>query len=186
MVLVEHASAVFLPDRRVSTPELPSGLPAADAGHVPPALDLTGRCATAGSSCAGRPRPSRRTRRCPCPPSARPHSAPARRSAAAPGACRAGLAGHRTRLHHPTRPPVEPRNFHREFKTRCRKAGVREISVHTTRRTCASLLVALDVHPRVTMQILRHSQIAVTMNIYSEATSTATQAALKRLGEQLR
>jgi hypothetical protein len=34
------------------------------------------------------------------------------------------------------------------------------------------------------MQILRHSQIAVTMNIYSEATSAATQAALKRLGEQ--
>ncbi|MER7443294.1 hypothetical protein [Micromonospora avicenniae] len=27
------------------------------------------------------------------------------------------------------------------------KAGVREISVHTTRRTCASLLVALDIHP---------------------------------------
>ncbi len=56
--------------------------------------------------------------------------------------------------------------------------------MHTTRRTCASLLVALDVHPRVTMQILRHSQIAVTMNIYSEATSAATQLALKRLGEQ--
>ncbi|WP_243715594.1 tyrosine-type recombinase/integrase [Micromonospora sp. KC207] len=80
--------------------------------------------------------------------------------------------------------PIEPRYFHREFKTRCRKAGVREISVHTTRRTCAFLLVALDVHPRVTMQILRHSQIAVTMNIYGEATSTATQTALKRLGEQ--
>ncbi|WP_255348996.1 hypothetical protein [Micromonospora sp. ATCC 39149] len=39
------------------------------------------------------------------------------------------------------------------------------------------------MHPRVTTQILRHSQIAVTMNIYSEATSTATQTALKRLGE---
>lgn len=80
--------------------------------------------------------------------------------------------------------PIEPRNFHREFKTPCRKAGVREISVHTTRRTCASLLVALDVHPRVTMQILRHSQIAVTMNIYSEVAGEATEKALKRLGEQ--
>ncbi|MEH0984606.1 tyrosine-type recombinase/integrase [Micromonospora sp. CPCC 205556] len=79
---------------------------------------------------------------------------------------------------------MEPRKFHRDFKTRCRKAGVREISVHTTRRTCASLLVALDVHPRVTMQILRHSQIAVTMNIYSEVTAEATEKALKRLGEQ--
>ena len=33
------------------------------------------------------------------------------------------------------------------------------------------------------MQILRHSQIAVTMNVYSEAPSKATRAALKRLGK---
>jgi integrase len=80
---------------------------------------------------------------------------------------------------------IEPRNFHRDFKKRAARAGVRLISVHTTRRTCASLLVALDVHPRVVMQILRHSQIAVTMNIYSEAPSKATRAALKRLGKRL-
>ncbi len=41
------------------------------------------------------------------------------------------------------------------------------ISVHATRRTCASLLVALGVHSRVAMAILRHSQIAVTMDICS-------------------
>jgi integrase len=80
---------------------------------------------------------------------------------------------------------VEPRNFHRSFKARCRRAAVRAIPVHTTRRTCASLLVALDVHPRVAMQILRHSQIAVTMNIYSEVSSAETRAALKRLGDEL-
>jgi hypothetical protein len=34
------------------------------------------------------------------------------------------------------------------------------------------------------MQILRHSQIAVTMNIYSEASAEATETTLKRLGEQ--
>jgi hypothetical protein len=68
---------------------------------------------------------------------------------------------------------------------RCRKAGVRYIRVHDTRRTCASLLVALDVHPRVAMQILRHSQIAMTMEIYSEVPTAKTRSALKRLGRQL-
>lgn len=99
----------------------------------------------------------------------------------------AGLTWHRSGLVFTTRlgTPVEPRNFHRDFKTRCRKVGVREISVHTTRRTCASLLVALDVHPRVAMQILRHSQIAVTMNVYSEVPSRETEIALKRLGQSL-
>ena len=81
--------------------------------------------------------------------------------------------------------PVEPRNFHRDFKAGCTKAGVRPISVHSTRRTCASLLVALDVHPRVAMQVLRHSQIAITMNVYSEVSSAETRTALRRLGEQL-
>jgi hypothetical protein len=45
----------------------------------------------------------------------------------------------------------------------------------------ASLLVALDVQPGVAMQILRHSQIAVTMDIYSQVTSDSTSSALNRL-----
>jgi integrase len=81
--------------------------------------------------------------------------------------------------------PYEPRNFNRQFANRCRRAGVRYIRVHDTRRTCASLLVALDVHPRVAMQILRHSQIAMTMEIYSEVPTAKTRSALKRLGRQL-
>ncbi len=32
-------------------------------------------------------------------------------------------------------------------------------------KTCGSLLAALEVHPRVAMQILRHSKIAITMEI---------------------
>lgn len=57
--------------------------------------------------------------------------------------------------------------------------------MHATRKTRASLLVALDVHPRVAMQILRHSQISVTMNIYSEVSSEETRKALKKLGDRL-
>lgn len=81
--------------------------------------------------------------------------------------------------------PIDPRSFSRSFANRGRNAGVRLIPVHATRRTCASLLVALDVHPRVTMQILRHSQIAVTMNIYSEASSDTTLHALRQLSDSL-
>ncbi|GAA3513679.1 integrase [Streptosporangium album] len=45
--------------------------------------------------------------------------------------------------------------------------------------------MALDVHPRAAMQILRHSQISVTMNIYSEVPSEETRKALKKLGDRL-
>ncbi|HLX48553.1 MAG TPA: site-specific integrase [Streptosporangiaceae bacterium] len=80
--------------------------------------------------------------------------------------------------------PVEPRNFLRSFGTRCRKAGVRYIKPHGMRRTCGSLLAALDVHPRVAMRILRHSKIAVTMEIYTDVPDDLTRDALRRLGEQ--
>jgi integrase len=42
---------------------------------------------------------------------------------------------------------------------------VRERHLHEGRHTCASLMVALDVHPRIAMRILRHSQIPTTMEI---------------------
>ena len=46
-------------------------------------------------------------------------------------------------------------------------ASTAPTSVHGTRHTYGSLLAALEVHPRVAMQILRHSKIAATMEIYT-------------------
>jgi hypothetical protein len=46
------------------------------------------------------------------------------------------------------------------------------------RRTCGSLLAALDVHPRVAMGILRHSRIGLTMDIYTQVPDKTTKEAL--------
>ncbi|MGW0192019.1 site-specific integrase [Nonomuraea sp. NPDC003201] len=81
--------------------------------------------------------------------------------------------------------PVEPRNFNRSFVLRSKTAGVSRIRVHDTRHTCASMLAALDVHPRVAMRILRHSQISVTMNVYTQIASPETRKALDQLNASL-
>jgi integrase len=81
----------------------------------------------------------------------------------------------------PTGRPLEPRNVKRSFDARCRKAGVRQIKIHDTRRTCGSVLAALDVHPRVAMTILRHSRIGLTMDIYTQVPDKTTRDALNRL-----
>jgi integrase len=81
--------------------------------------------------------------------------------------------------------PVEPRNFNRSWDSRIAKAKIRKITVHDGRRTCATLLVDLDIHPRQVMRILRHAQFAVTMEIYAQASSAKTRDALKRLGDSL-
>jgi integrase len=64
-------------------------------------------------------------------------------------------------------------------------AGVRWITIHDARRTCGSLLADLDVHPRVAMQILGTPQFTITMQIYTQISSTQTRDALKRLAESL-
>src|SRR6185295_10277651 len=67
--------------------------------------------------------------------------------------------------------PIDPRTLNRKFTARCETAGVCAITVHDARHTCATLLVDLDVHPRVIMRILRHAEQAVTMEIYANASS---------------
>jgi integrase len=42
--------------------------------------------------------------------------------------------------------PIAPRTLNRKFVARCEAAGVRPITVHDARHTCATLLVDLDVH----------------------------------------
>jgi integrase len=99
----------------------------------------------------------------------------------------AGPAWHNSGLVFTTRYglPLDPRNFHRMFKERAVAAGVPVVSVHSTRLVCASLLVELEVHPRVAMQVLRHSRIGVTMDIYSQVAAVGTRDALSRLGSLL-
>jgi integrase len=98
-----------------------------------------------------------------------------------------GRAWHKTDLVFTTKYglPIQPRNLNRAFAACIRQAAVPYITVHDARRTCASLLADLGVHPRVVMQILRHADIAVTMEIYTEVVSAQTRDALKRLGDAL-
>jgi integrase len=51
--------------------------------------------------------------------------------------------------------PIDPRTLNRKFTARCQAAGVRRLTVHDVRHTCATLLVDLDGHPRVIMRIHR-------------------------------
>lgn len=81
--------------------------------------------------------------------------------------------------------PIEPRNFLRFWDRRCERSSVRRITVHDARRTCGSLLADPDVHPRVAMQVLRHANFKITMEIYTQVTDQQTRDALKRLGDSL-
>jgi integrase len=62
--------------------------------------------------------------------------------------------------------PLDPRNLLRQFKELLVEAGLPEMRFHDLRHSCATTLIAQGVHPRVVQEILGHSQISTTMNVY--------------------
>jgi integrase len=58
-----------------------------------------------------------------------------------------------------------------------RKSGVRRIRFHDLRHTCASLLLAQGVPQRVVMDVLGHSQLSITMDLYSHVMPSALRDA---------
>jgi integrase len=62
---------------------------------------------------------------------------------------------------------IEPRNLSRHFEALRDKAKVRRVRFHDLRHSCASLLFELGVPLRMVMEILGHSQISTTSDIYT-------------------
>jgi integrase len=81
--------------------------------------------------------------------------------------------------------PIEPRNLARSFKRIVIRAGLRPIRLHDLRHTTATLLKNLGVAPRDAMEILGHSRISVTLEIYTDGDEDTRRRALGRLSEQL-
>jgi len=62
---------------------------------------------------------------------------------------------------------------------------VRKIRVHNTRHTCASLLRSLGVDLSVIKEIQRHSQLAMTADVYVHVTTRQQREAVALVGDVL-
>ena len=81
--------------------------------------------------------------------------------------------------------PLEPRNMTREFKALLVAAALPNIRLHDLRHSCATLLLAQGVNPRVVMETLGHSQVSLTLNTYSHVLPQAQRDALESLDSLL-
>jgi integrase len=81
--------------------------------------------------------------------------------------------------------PIDPRNDYREFKQLLTRASLPPVRLHDLRHTAASLLLAQNVPARVVMEILGHSQIALTMNTYSHVAPDVSREAADRVARTL-
>jgi hypothetical protein len=63
--------------------------------------------------------------------------------------------------------PLDECNVRRAFNDVLKAANLPKMRIHDLRHSCATLLLAQGVHPRVVQEILGHSQISLTMDTYS-------------------
>lgn len=82
--------------------------------------------------------------------------------------------------------PLDARNVVRQFHMLLDQAGLPRIRFHDLRHTAASLLLTQGVHPRVVMETLGHSQISLTMNVYSHVLPALQREAANSMDAILR
>ncbi|GAB6181714.1 tyrosine-type recombinase/integrase [Desulfotomaculum defluvii] len=63
--------------------------------------------------------------------------------------------------------PVNPKNLSHRIENLAKKAGFPGINLHSLRHTWATLALESGIHPKVVQAILGHSNISITMDIYS-------------------
>jgi integrase len=77
--------------------------------------------------------------------------------------------------------PVEPRKVSGVFSEILKRAGLPRIRLHDLRHTCASLLLAQGVSFKAIQEILGHSDIRITMNLYAHLYPEAKREAADRM-----
>jgi integrase len=78
--------------------------------------------------------------------------------------------------------PIEPMNLRNHFKAILKQIGLpATIRFHDLRHSCATLLIAQGVHPRVIQSILGHAQISTTMDIYGHVMEETQRDATDKL-----
>ena len=78
--------------------------------------------------------------------------------------------------------PLQPEMVTREFKAALRAARLPEVRFHSLRHSCASLLLALGVHPKLVQETLGHSTYQLTMDTYSHMIPELRTEVADRMG----
>lgn len=79
--------------------------------------------------------------------------------------------------------PMEPRACQKLFKRILKQAGVKERKFHTIRHTFATRALELGVDIKTLSEILGHSSVSITLNIYAHSLFEQKRLAMDKLNE---
>ncbi len=85
---------------------------------------------------------------------------------------------------HPNGKPLDPSTVTHNFHKITRDIGLK-VRFHDLRHSCASLMLREGVHPKIVSEMLGHSTVAITLDVYSHVTPGLQEAAARSLNEVL-
>src|SRR3989440_6423880 len=78
-----------------------------------------------------------------------------------------------------------PNHVVEEFNLLLKQAELPDIRFHDLRHSAATLLLSLGIHPKVVQELLGHTQISITKDVYSHVLPGMQQDAMGELNEAL-
>ncbi|HET8846374.1 MAG TPA: site-specific integrase, partial [Ktedonobacteraceae bacterium] len=78
---------------------------------------------------------------------------------------------------------LEGQRIHKPFKRLLAAAGLPDIRFHDLRHSAATLLLAMNEHPKVVQELLGHSNITTTLNTYSHVLPSMHKEAMRKMGD---
>lgn len=79
---------------------------------------------------------------------------------------------------------LDPRTYQNRFYVMLRCAGVRKVSFHTLRHTFATNCVDMGCDPKTLCEILGHSDVSITLNIYVHPSVPAKRELIEQLSSR--
>jgi integrase len=82
--------------------------------------------------------------------------------------------------------PVNASNiYNRSFRPLLKRAGIEGLRFHDLRHSAATLLLEQNLHPKVVSEMLGHTDIGITLDLYSHVTPTMQAAAASEFDRML-
>ncbi|MBV9690217.1 MAG: tyrosine-type recombinase/integrase [Ktedonobacteraceae bacterium] len=81
---------------------------------------------------------------------------------------------------------MESSNLHNDFKRILKEAKLPNIRLHDLRHSTATLLLGMGVNPKIVQELLGHSNISMTMDVYSHVLPSMQQEAMGKLDDLFR
>lgn len=81
--------------------------------------------------------------------------------------------------------PVDPRNLYRVVQIAAARAGLKDVGVHSLRHSAATAMLEAGVNIKAVSDLLGHSSVSITGDIYGHTSDDSARAAVARLSEAM-